>query len=234
LRIWFDASNQETNGSFYRLPFLIWTNDGLSLMNGAKAVTIKMQNTEPFWYVVRTKPKHEHIAAANLGHQLGLEVFLPRLRVEKLTRRGVVKMVDPLFPCYVFVHCVMADRVADLQHISGVSKIVRFGDKIPQVPDEAIKELQFHFGADDTLVVENHLTPGDEVTLAEGAFAGLDALVLKNLPARKRVQILLEVLGRPTLVEVRREAVLAKKSTLAERAPVLAAFGRQERTGVSV
>jgi transcriptional antiterminator RfaH len=127
---------------------------------------------------------------------------------------------------------VIEDRMADLQHASGVSKIVRFGDKIPQVPEAAIKELQCHFGTDDTLVVENHLTPGDAVTVTEGAFVGLDALVLKNLPARKRVQILLEVLGRPTPVEVRREALLAKRNTLAEVAPALAAPTRQERAGV--
>lgn len=186
----------------------------------------------PFWYVVRTKPKHEHIAAANLKRQFGLDVFLPRLRLEKLTRRGLVKLVDPLFPCYLFVHCVIADRMTDLQHASGISKIVRFGEIIPQVADTVIKELQFHFGTDDTLVVENHLTPGDEVTVTEGAFAGLDALVLKNLPARKRVQILLEVLGRPTPVEVRREALLNKKNTLAEVAPALAAPHRQVRTRV--
>ena len=135
-----------------------------------------MQNTLPFWYVLRTKPKHEHIAAANLERHFGLEVFLPRLRLEKLTRRGVVKQIDPLFPCYLFVRCVMEDRMADLQHASGISKIVRFGDKIPQVSEATIKELQCHFAADDTLVVENHLTPGDEVTVTEGAFAGLNAL----------------------------------------------------------
>lgn len=193
-----------------------------------------MQNTLPFWYVLRTKPKHEHIAAANLERHFGLEVFLPRLRLEKLTRRGVVKQIDPLFPCYLFVRCVMEDRMADLQHASGISKIVRFGDKIPQVSEATIKELQCHFAADDTLVVENHLTPGDEVTVTEGAFAGLNAFVLKNLPARQRVQILLEVLGRPTPVEVRREALLTKKNTLAAVVPALAAPVRQERARMHV
>ena len=193
-----------------------------------------MQNTMPFWYVVRTKPKHEHIAAANLERHLGLEVFLPRVRLEKLTQRGLVKLLEPLFPCYLFVHCVIEDRVADLQHVSGVNKIVRFGDRIPSVAETAIKELQRHFKADDTLVVENHLVPGDEVTVTEGAFAGVDALVLKNLPARQRVQILLDVLGRPTPVEVRREVLLTKKNTLADLAPALAAPGRRERAEVGV
>src|SRR5262249_14693499 len=57
------------------------------------------------WYCARTKPKCEHIAAANLGRNLGLEVFNPRLRMERSTRRGLVRTVEPLFPCYVFVKC---------------------------------------------------------------------------------------------------------------------------------
>ena len=141
-------------------------------------------------------------------------------------------MVDPLFPCYLFVHCVMENWMAELQHASGVRKVVRFGDKTPHVSEAVMKELQFHFGADDTLVVENHLTPGDEVTVTEGAFAGLDALVLKNLPAKKRVQILLEVLGGPTPVEVRREALLVKNNSLAAAAPALAGPLHQERLKV--
>ena len=193
-----------------------------------------MQNSLPFWYVVRTKPKHEHIAAAKLERQFGLEIFLPRLRLEKFTRRGVVRQVDPLFPCYLFVRCVIEDRLADVQSTSGVSKILRFGNRIPPVSDAAIKELQCHFGMDDTLVVENHLTPGDAVTVSEGVFAGLDALVLKNLPGRKRVQILLEVLGRPTPVEVLRDVLVMKHSTLAEAAPVLAAPHFQERARVGL
>ena len=194
-----------------------------------------MQNNLPLWYVVRTKPKHEHIAAANLERQLRLEVFLPRVRLEKLTRRGLVRTVDPLFPCYLFVHCVIEECMADLQHIGGIGKVVRFGDKTPHIPEGTIKELQCHFVADDTLVVENHLVPGDEVAVTEGVFAGLEARVLKNLPARQRVQILLEVLGRPTPVEARREALLMKKNTLADMAPALASVpNRQERARVSL
>ena len=136
-------------------------------------------------------------------------------------------MVEPLFPCYIFVHCVIEDRINEVQHTTGISRMVRFGDLIPQVPDEIIRDLQSCFALDDTIVVESHLTPGDEVTVAAGAFAGMSAFVLKNLPAKKRVQILLEVLGRHTPVEVGRETLLTNKDTLAELAPTLAAV-RQE------
>lgn len=182
-----------------------------------------MSTSIPSWYTARTKPKHEHIAASNLRKNLGLEVFLPRLRLEKLTRRGLVRVVEPLFPCYLFVRCVLEEQINDVQHTSGISRLVHFGGKIPMVSDLIIQELQACFEADETIVIESNLETGDEVNVAGGAFAGMSAFVLKNLPARKRVQILLDILGRPTPVEVERDMVMLKDNTIAAMAPVLAA-----------
>lgn len=183
----------------------------------------------PAWYSARTKPKHEHIAAANVCRHLALEVFFPKIRMEKLTRRGLVRAVDPLFPCYIFIRCVIEDKIDAIQHTSGIRQLVHFGNKIPPVADAIIKDLQSCFEADDSITVERRLVPGDEVTVTGGAFAGMSAQVLKSLPAKKRVQILLEVLGRPTSVEVGSEAVLLKKNTVANLVPFLAAPASQER-----
>jgi transcriptional antiterminator RfaH len=187
-----------------------------------------MQTMISAWYSARTKPKHEHIAAANLRKNLQLEVFFPRLRMEKITRRGLVRVIEPLFPCYIFIQCVVEESINDIQHTSGINKIVHFGGKIPAVADSIIEELQECFESDEIITVEHRLAPGDEVTVAGGAFAGMSAFVLKNLPARKRVQILLDILGRATPVEVAREALMLKKNSLADLAPVLAAPFRRE------
>jgi transcriptional antiterminator RfaH len=191
-----------------------------------------MQIMQQAWYSARTKPKHEHIATANLRRQLGLPVFFPRIRLEKLTRRGLMRVAEPLFPCYVFVRCVIEERASEIQHLTGISKLLEFGGKYPRVADAIIEELQACFGREDMISVESRLTPGDEVTVAMGAFAGMSAQVLKSLPAKKRVQILLDILGRPTTVEVGSEAVMVKKNTLAELAPFLAAPAGQERLRV--
>ena len=188
-----------------------------------------MQTPLSSWFSARTKPKHEHIAAANLRKNLGLEVFSPRLRLEKLTRRGLVNVIEPLFPCYIFVRCVLDERQTDIQHTVGVNRMVSFGGVVPQVPDQIILELQECFENEEILQVHNQLEPGDEVTVADGAFAGMNALVLKTLPAKKRVQILLDILGRPATVEVEQDAVTLKNSSLAALAPALAASAQRER-----
>ena len=182
-----------------------------------------MQTTESAWYSARTKPKHEHIATANLRRHLALPVFFPRIRLEKVTRRGLVRVTEPLFPCYIFVRCVIEEKVSEIQHLSGVSKLVQFGGKYPKVAESIIDELQAWFGNGDLIAIESQLSPGDEVTVAAGAFAGMSAQVLKSLPAKKRVQILLDILGRPTTVEVGSEVVMLKKNRVVDLAPFLAA-----------
>jgi transcriptional antiterminator RfaH len=184
---------------------------------------VYMQTELPAWYCARTKPKHEHIAAAGLRKNLNLEVFHPQLRIERATQRGVMRVVEPLFPCYIFIRCVLEEMSSEIRHLNGISGFVRFGHTIPKIADLIIEDLQECFETEDTMTVENRLSPGDEITVADGAFRGMRAYVLRNLPARKRVQILLDILGRPTQVEVDRDSVVLTRNTLVDLAPILAA-----------
>jgi len=185
--------------------------------------TLDSELQELRWFCVRTKPKHEHIAAARLCQNLSLEVFNPRLRMERSTRRGLVRTAEPLFPCYVFVRCQLAERLNDIRYVTGVSSLVHFGEQIPAVPDVVINELRECFDTEDLLPVEERYRPGDEVRVTQGAFLGFHAIVLRVLPARRRVQILLEMLGRSTLVEVSRDMIAADNESLADLVPSLAA-----------
>jgi transcriptional antiterminator RfaH len=181
-----------------------------------------MQAEHLAWYCARTKPKHEHIAAANVRQYLDLEVFHPRLRVERVTRRGVRRVIEPLFPCYIFIRCVVEQRLNEIKHTNGISSLVHFGDRIPKISDSVIEELQECFPAAEPMAVQDSIAPGDEIVVGDGAFAGMRAFVLRLLPARRRVQVLLDILGGPTLVEVDRSLVVSERSTVAASAPVLA------------
>jgi transcriptional antiterminator RfaH len=186
----------------------------------------EFQTGTPAWYCARTKPKHEHIAAANLRRNLGLEVFNPRLRSERATFRGVVKRVsEPLFPCYIFVRCALEERMDQVRHTSGISSILNFGSRIPQVPEPVIQELRACFGAEESLDVDTCPGPGDGVTLTSGAFFGMQAVVLRAWPAKRRVEILLEILGRPTPMEVDCNLLTLERRSAAQFVPVLAAPG---------
>ncbi|MCF7762171.1 MAG: hypothetical protein K9N62_00705 [Verrucomicrobia bacterium] len=181
-----------------------------------------MDNLNSSWHCARTKPKHEHIAAAGLTRNLGLEVFHPRLRMERRTRRGVVRVIEPLFPCYIFVRLTSADRLEDIRYSQGVSSLVRFGQQLATVPDAVIDELRESFELDEPRYVADHLCAGAEVTLSGGPFLGSTAVVVRSMPSGQRVQILLDFLGRSTLTEVDRRFLVVENSCLAERIPSLA------------
>src|SRR5208283_1069460 len=182
-----------------------------------------MKIETPAWYCARTKPKHEHIAAANLRKNLRLEVFHPRLLIERATRRGVVRLSEPLFPCYIFVRCFIDEKLTEIQRTGGVSTVVHFAHKIPKIADGVIEELKECFEGEETMNVEDRPKPGDEVVVANGAFSGMHAFVLRVMPARKRVQVLLDVLGRPTPAELDESAVVIEGSRVPNLVPMLAA-----------
>jgi len=174
------------------------------------------------WYCARTKPKHEHIVAAGLKRNMGLEVFHPRLRIERPTRRGLVRVIEPLFPCYVFVRCNINECLDSVRYVNGVSSLVHFGQRIPTVPDHVVEELRQCFETEELMDVEDRLCPGAEVSVAEGAFLGFSGIVLRVMPAKQRVQILLDFLGRTTLAEVDRKSLISENRSMADMMPSLA------------
>jgi transcriptional antiterminator RfaH len=192
----------------------------------------ELQVHAPEWFCARTQPKREHIAAANVIKRLGLEVFHPRLRLERSTRRGPVNVIEPLFPCYLFVRCRLEESLDDIRHIHGISSLVQFGSKTPSVPDQVIEELRQCFESEEPMSVDDSLFVGAEVTVADGALLGSRGIVVRFMPARQRVQILLDFLGRTTLAEVDRKSLTPEDRCLADLMPVLAT-GRRPKVAVA-
>jgi transcriptional antiterminator RfaH len=182
----------------------------------------KQTLSEPAWYCVRTQPKHEHIVGAWLARNLRLETFHPRLKSERPTRRGPVRIIEPLFPCYIFARFVLEAHLDEVRHVNGVSNLVHFGHGIPIIPDPVIDELKLCFEAEETMAVEEPLRPGVKVTVAEGSFIGFRGIMVRLLPSRQRVQILLDFLGRTTVAEVDRTALILESPCFAELVPSLA------------
>ncbi|MCI0539108.1 MAG: hypothetical protein L0Z50_28200 [Verrucomicrobiales bacterium] len=154
------------------------------------------------WFCVRSQPKHEQIAAARLRQVVNVEVFNPRLRLRRRTRRGPVWMIEPLFPCYLFARFELARQLDAVRFASGVREVVAFGQRVPAVPDDVIEALRAEMGGEllERSLVD--LAPGEEVTVASGPLRGLVGTVRQVLTPAQRVRVLLEMLGRETCVEL--------------------------------
>ena len=165
---------------------------------------------EKAWFCVRSQPKHEHIAAANLNQMPGIEVFNPRLQCRKITRRGPVRFVESLFPNYLFVRFAPA-MLEDIKYAGGVSYIVHFGDRYPTIPEGVMKELKENFDQRESQLFLEVPEEGEEVMITDKALYGLQGIVLRVLPAKERVQVLLEMLGRTATVELNLKSVVAER-----------------------
>ena len=150
--------------------------------------------------------------------------------MERATQRGPVRVIEPLFPCYIFVRCVLAESLDHIRHTFGMSGFVHFGLNIPSVTDSVIDELRQCFESEEPMRVEEPICAGAEVTIASGSFLGARGVVVRVLPARQRVQILLEFLGRATLAEVERRALTVENPRLADAMPLLALQPRARET----
>ena len=159
--------------------------------------------TDRAWFCLRSQPKHEHIASANLKRLSGVEVFCPRLRSRKLTRRGPVWMTESLFPNYLFARFQFHMQLDLVKYTPGVSHVIHFADRYPTVSDAVIQELRQAFGNDEVQIAEECPSEGDNVIIADHAFFGMEAVVLRVMPARERVQVLIDMLGRTTTIELR-------------------------------
>lgn len=156
----------------------------------------------PAWFCVRAQPKREHVAAGHLRLLPEVEVFLPRIRFRRPTRRGNVWVTEALFPGYLFARFDWGRYLRAVHHTPGVACVVHFGRRWPVVPVEVVEELRRRLGEDELRVIPDPFRPGDRARVAAGVLQGLEGVVNRVLPARRRVQVLLEFLGRQVSVEI--------------------------------
>jgi transcriptional antiterminator RfaH len=186
-------------------------------------------DTMPVWACIRTHPKHEHIAAAQLSHVPGVEVFNPQLRLERQTRRGRMRSTESLFVNYLFARFVIETTLERVRFTPSVKTVVQFGERIATIPETVIDELrQTLIENADTIFTDAPLE-GDEAEISSGPFQGEKGVIVRVLPARERVEILLDVLGRPLPTEFQLSSIIFKR-----RAPShgMLSAGRETVAGV--
>jgi transcription antitermination factor NusG len=169
---------------------------------------------QPVWFCLRTHRKHENIAAAHLRH-IVLELFNPQLRIERLTRRGRVRSTEPLFMNYIFARAVLETTIERVRYTPTVKTVVQFGDRVATIADTVIEELRQTLAENVETIFTDAPTEGEEAEISSGAFEGEKGIVTRVLPARQRVEILLEIMGRPLPTEFSLSSVIFKRRTAA-------------------
>ena len=171
---------------------------------------------EAVWCCIRTHVKHEHIAAAHLRRVPGVEVFNPQLRLLRSTRRGPRWSTESLFPNYLLARFVLESMLEKVRYTPAVKFVLRFGDRVPEIPDTVIEDLRRGLAELGSTVFTDAPLEGEEVEIAAGAFVGMKGLVTHVLPGKQRARILLDVMGRSVPAELSLDLVLFNRRTAAK------------------
>lgn len=162
---------------------------------------------KPRWYCVRTQTKREHIAARHLRELEGLQVFCPRIKYRKATRRGKIWWLEPLFPGYILAKFDIAEMERAVTFCQGVRGLVRFGSDTPDVPENFVTALiqqvkEQSSDSEELITVSPSLNIGDEIEVAHGPLQGMKGTIRSVAPAKERVKVLLEFLGQVQPVDL--------------------------------
>jgi len=156
------------------------------------------------WYGVRTKPKHESMAARALKGK-GYEQYLPLYRSRRRWSDRVIDSVVPQFPGYVFCRFDAARRLPILT-TPGVLSIVGFGTGPTPIPESEIAAIQLVLRSGLAAEPCPFLHEGQRIRVNQGSLEGLEGLLLKK-KSEWRMVVSITMLQRSVSVEIDREWV---------------------------
>jgi transcription antitermination factor NusG len=156
------------------------------------------------WYVAKTKPGREKSVALYIKEKWGIEVFLPTVRRPS----GSKAATEPLFPTYLF--CLVDDRPGvwpDIRWVPGLCYFLSAGQELVPVSEGLIAHLKQRIAWWNDGGFEPHFARGERVRVTGGPLAGLEGIFKRYVPARLRCQVLLEIIGRQSQVELPAEVL---------------------------
>lgn len=159
------------------------------------------------WYLAYTKPRQEQIAHFNLEQQ-AFDVYLPLFKKFKKTENGPITLFEPMFPRYILFRPSKSDQsISVVRSTKGIASIVRFGFEPAMLHDELVQRIRQieQDRTHATLQELSNLKTGQTVRLKNSALSGVEGLI--QSVSSKRVAVLLEILGRPTVVQLEHHQV---------------------------
>ena len=157
------------------------------------------------WYLVHARPNSERKAEINLQAQ-GLKTFLPQIEKTVRHARRLATVRRPLFARYLFVSLdIGRDQWIPVNSTFGVSRLVAQEGRPIAVPFGIVETLLAHSDAGLTRL-DHSLAQGQRVRILSGPLADFTATVMR-LDARRRVDVLLEIMGGAVSVSVDRRAL---------------------------
>lgn len=161
------------------------------------------ENLGPRWYVVHTYSGYENKVKTNLEKMIenrGLQNVIFEVRIPLMTTvevgGGVEKeKEEKIFPCYVLVKMEMSDATWHVvRNITGVTGFVGPGSKPVPLSDKEVEAMGI-----ETKMVALSFEIGDRVSIMSTELEGTVSSISDD---KKKVIVVVSMLGRPTPIEV--------------------------------
>ena len=194
---------------------------------GAKAVeefSKSLRTLEGKWYVLHTYSGYEKRVKTNVESRVasfGMEdkifqVEVPMEEVEKHTEKGKKVITRVRVPGYVLIRMLPDENarriVRETEGVTGfvgptkdpapLSRKEVVAMLAPMIASEALKKAGDKPAAAKKRVVEVSYAVGDQVTVIDGPFATMAAVVSDVEPTTQKLTVLVSIFGRDTPVEL--------------------------------
>jgi transcription antitermination factor NusG len=159
---------------------------------------LRAESLEAKWHVLFVRSNQEKRVVQHLVSR-DVEHFLPTYSWVSQWRDRKVKLLKPIFPGYVFVRLLLADRLKVLL-VPNVMNLVGTKNAPSIISDEEIEWIKRGVAHGKA---EPHpcLTAGDLVVIKAGAMAGIEGVLIRTQNST-RVLIQLNSISRAFTVEV--------------------------------
>ena len=168
---------------------------------------------EKLWYVVNTYSGHEQKVKEKLEakiESMGMQDYIFRIVIpetkEVEVKDGVKKeKIKKMFPGYILVEMIMSDEAWYIvRNTPGVTGFIGSSGKgakpTPLLPQE-IDRILVNMGM-SRVNVEDDLKVGDSVSIIDGPFKGMMGKVDNIDPENNRLNIIIDLFGQETSVDV--------------------------------
>ncbi|WP_077047437.1 transcription/translation regulatory transformer protein RfaH [Pseudomonas sp. KK4] len=171
-----------------------------------------ISSERPNWYLLQCKPRQDERAHLNLLQQ-NYVIFHPQLVSERVIRGKRQRVLESLFPGYLFIQLSPDDNWAPLRSTRGISRIVEFNHGPATVAEHVIEHLRSRCDESSQSSPDEALKPGEHLQFIRGPLAPLEGVFIAP-QGTDRVMILMQFLNREQSVCVPLNIVERQQSAL--------------------
>ena len=153
------------------------------------------------WYLIKTKPRQENVAIANLENQ-NYHVYCPCAKINN--------KIKVLFPGYLFINLdETSENWTPIRSTKGVLNFVRFGLSYAIISNKLIEFIK----ENELKTIErvknlNDFKPGDKIQITDGVFKNCVAIFKSSRP-EDRVILLMKLLGQEQTLNIKKSSLIA-------------------------